>query len=215
MRKTLLLLMLFLFCSAILSAQNKNDETTLDELIINSKAKKKIKKFRIDGIIPEFQALSKDNFFITKFDKLPKGKIISTTFYFNTWAPNFVNSMNEDFKTNYKDVDLGLLVYEMKKDGTLGKIISDSQINFTIKKEHKGGLKIDVSSIDFPDDYFFMGVKVLSECDAEEGNFFIRICETDKTFSYETFLPDAKSKEKKIKLAQQPFALKTILEIEQ
>ena len=215
MRKTLFSLMLLASVSTTLSAQNKNDETTLDELIIHSKAKKKIKKFRIDGIIPEFQALSKDNFFITKFDELPKGKIISATFYFNTWAPNFVNSMNEDFKTNYKDVDLGILVYEMKKDGTLGKIISDSQINFTIKKEHKGGLKIDVSSIDFPEDYFFMGVKVLSECDADEGNFFIRICETDKTFSYETFFPDAKSKNKKITLARQPFALKTILEIEQ
>ena len=215
MRKTLLLLMLFSFCSTALSAQNKNDETTLNELIIYSKAKKKIKKFRIDGIIPEFQALSKDNFFITKFDELPKGKITSATFYFNTWSPNFVNTLNKDFKTNYKDVNLGLLVYEMKKDGTLGKIISDSEIKFTVKKEHKGGLKIDISSIDFPEDHFFMGVKVLSDCDAEEGNFFIRICETDKTFSYETFLPDTKFQNKKITLARQPFALKTILEIQQ
>lgn len=211
----LLLLTLMLFCTTSLFAQNTIKETTLDELEIASKRKRKIKKYKIDGINPEFQVLSKDNFFITKYDNLPKGKIISTTFYFNTWAPNLLNSINDDFKTNYKDVDLGILVYEMKKDGTLGKIISDSEVNFTVKKEHRGELKIDVSEIDFSTGNFFMGIKVLSECNADEGNFFIRICETDKTFSYETFLPEVNAKDKSITLAQQPFALKTTLEIEQ
>ncbi|RRJ87704.1 hypothetical protein EG240_14655 [Paenimyroides tangerinum] len=211
----LLLLTLMLFCTTSLFAQNTIEETTLDELEIASKRKRKIKKYKIDGINPEFQVLSKDNFFITKYDNLPKGKIISATFYFNTWAPNLLNSINDDFKTNYKDVDLGILVYEMKKDGTLGKMISDSEVNFTVKKEHRGELKIDVSEIDFPTGDFFMGIKVLSECNADEGNFFIRICETDKTFSYETFLSKANAKDKSITLAQQPFALKTTLEIEQ
>ncbi len=204
-----------LFCTTSLFAQNTIEETTLDELEIASKRKRKIKKYKIDGINPEFQVLSKDNFFITKYDNLPKGKIISATFYFNTWAPNLLNSINDDFKTNYKDVDLGILVYEMKKDGTLGKMISDSEVNFTVKKEHRGELKIDVSEIHFPTGDFFMGIKVLSECNADEGNFFIRICETDKTFSYETFLSKANAKDKSITLAQQPFALKTTLEIEQ
>lgn len=211
----LLLLTLMLFCTTSLFAQNTIEETTLDELEITSKGKRKIKKYKIDGINPEFQVLSKDNFFITKYDNLPKGKIISTTYYFNTWVPNLLNSINDDFKTNYKDVDLGLLVFEVNKDGTLGKVISDCEIKFTVKKEHRGELKIDISEIDFPTDDFFMGIKVLSECNADEGNFFIRICETNKTFSYETFLPDAKSNDKSITLAQQPFALKTTLEIEQ
>lgn len=211
----LLLLTLMLFCTTSLFAQNTIEETTLDELEITSKGKKKIKKYKIDGINPEFQVLSKDNFFITKYDNLPKGKIISTTYYFNTWAPNLLNSINDDFKTNYKDVDLGLLVFEVNKDGTLGKVISDCEIKFTVKKEHRGELKIDISEIDFPTDDFFMGIKVLSECNADEGNFFIRICETNKTFSYETFLPDANANDKSITLAQQPFALKTTLEIEQ
>ncbi|WP_177762489.1 hypothetical protein [Flavobacterium sp. I3-2] len=211
----LLLLTLVFICSFTLFAQNTIEETTLDELKITSKKKKKIKKYKIDGLNPEFQVLSKDNFFITKYDDLPKGKILSTTFYFNTWAPNLLNSLNDEFKTNYKDVDLGILVYEMKKDGTLGKIVSDCEVKFTVKKEHKGELKIDISSIDFPEDSFFLGMKVLSECNADEGNFFIRICESEKTFSYETFLPNEKSKDKSVVLAQQPFALKTILEIEQ
>ena len=215
MIQRLLIFMVMVLCTSSFFAQSTVEETTLDEVEITSKKKKKIKKYKIDGLNPEFQVLSKDNFFITKFDNLPKGKIISTTFYFNTWAPNFISSINDDFQTNYKDVDLGILVYESTKDGTLGKILSDCEVKFTVKKEHRGDLKIDISEIDFPKKDFFMGLKVLSDCNADEGNFFIRICESDKTFSYETFLPDVKAKEQAITLVQQPFALKTTLEIEQ
>lgn len=211
----LFFLMILMLSSVSMFSQIDTEETTLDEIEISTKKKKKVKKYKIEGLIPEFQVLSKDNFFVTKFDDLPKGKIISMTLYFNTWAPNFLNSINDDFKTNYKDVDLGILVYEMKVDGTLGKIISDSDIKFIVKKEHRGAMKIDLSSIDFPDTPFFMGIKVLSDCDADEGNFFLRICETDKTYSYETFLPNKNSKDRSIVLAQQPFAIRTILEIEQ
>ena len=213
----LLLLTLMLFCTTSLFAQNTIEETTLDELEITSKRKRKIKKYKLNGFPPDFIDFSKNEFVVTNFENLPKGKIISATFYFNTWLPSFANSVNEEFKIDYKDVDFGVLVYNMKKDGTLGNLISDSEVKFTIKKEQRDGFKIDVSSIDFPLDKFFLGIKALSDVKTGEGSFYLRLCEPELNYSFqkfeksEIFNPINESNT----IVQQPFALKTTLEIEQ
>ena len=217
MIQRLLIFMVMVLCTSSFFAQTIVEETILEELEITSKKRKKIKKYKLNGFPPDFIDFSTNEFVVTNFENLPKGKIISATFYFNTWLPSFANSVNQEFKIDYKDVDFGILVYEMKKDGTLGELISNSEVKFTVNKEHRDAFKIDVSSIDFPSDKFFLGIKALSDVTIGEGSFYLRLCEPELNYSFQkfeksaTFQPIYESQT----LAQQPFAIKTTLEIEQ
>ena len=66
-------------------------------------------------------------------------------------------------------------------------------------------------------DKFFLGIKALSDVTIGEGSFYLRLCEPELNYSYQkfeksaTFQPIYESQT----LAQQPFAIKTTLEIEQ
>ncbi len=217
MRKILLLLMLFSFCSTNLSAQNKNDETTLDELIINSKAKKKIKKYKLSGS-PAYNSIDQDEFIVTGVNNIPKGKVSNVTFYFNTLFIDFVDYVSgEKFNTNYIDVKLGLLVYEMNDNKEIGKIVSDCELTFIVPHNHKGAYKVDLSTIDIPEDKFFIGFKVLSKTNKGENNIYIRLFESDEYLSFsEIYVSDFSNPEKYTKKIISNFAhLKMTLEIEQ
>lgn len=215
MRKILLLLMLFLFCPTILLAQNNNDETILDELIINSKTKKKLKKYKLSGR-PAYNSMDQDEFIVTGVTNLPKGKISNVTFYFNTSFVDFVDYVSgEKFNTNYIDVKLGLLIYEMKDNKEIGEIVSDCELTFMVPHNHKGAYKIDLSKIDIPDDKFFIGFKVLSKTNKGENNIYIRLFENDEYLSFsEIYVKDFSNPEKDTKMIISNFAhLKMTLEI--
>src|SRR5690606_37859379 len=108
-----LILMLFPF---ILSAQNIIEETTLEEVLIDTKKKKKTIRHKISGT-PAFNSFSQGEYIVTSTDKLPEGKITSVIFYFNTWFVGFVDFVSgEKFETNYIDVELGLMIYEMTEN---------------------------------------------------------------------------------------------------
>lgn len=186
MRKILLLLMLFSICSTNLSAQNKNDETTLDELIINSKAKKKIKKLRVKGF-PFYGYYSQNESIVTGITTLPEGKVKSVIFNFNNRFTRFVGRNFDQVNLNHLDMEFGILVYEMNDKYQLGNIVSDCEVKFSISKDHKGDFKVDVSEIDFPKGRFFIGLKVLSETYKNDiGSFYIMLCDNDENVSYRT-----------------------------
>lgn len=217
MRKILLLLMLLLFCSTTLFAQNKDDETTLDELIINSKAKKKIKKYKLSGR-PAYNSIEQDELIVTGVYDIPKGKISNVTFYFNTSFVDFVDYVSgEKFNTNYIDVKLGLLVYEMKDNKEIGKVVSDCELTFIVPHNHKGAYKVNLSTIDIPEDKFFIGFKVLSKTSKGENNIYIRLFENDEYLSFsEIYVKEFSNSEKDTKMIISNFAhLKMTFEIEQ
>lgn len=186
MRKTLLLLMLFSFCSTTLSAQNKNDETTLDELIINSKAKKKIKKLKVKGF-PFYGYYSQNESIVTSMTNLPEGKVKSVIFNFNNRFTRFVGRNFDQVNLNHLDMEFGILVYEMNDKYQLGNIVNDCEVKFSISKDDKGDFKVDVSEIDFPKGRFFIGLKVLSETYKNDiGSFYVMLCDNDENVSYRT-----------------------------
>lgn len=213
----LLLLILMLFCSSAIFAQNTIEETTLEELEITSKKRKKIKKHKISGT-PAFNSISQDEFIVTSVNQLPKGKVKSLSFYFNTAFIDFVDLVSgESFETNYLDVELGLLVYEMGNDNQLGNLISDCELKFVVPHHHKGVYKVDISEIDLPEDNFFIGFKVLSETKKDESNIYLRLFESDSHVSYsEMWMKDFSNPEKESKEIISNFAhLKMTFEIEQ
>ncbi|SEH75391.1 hypothetical protein SAMN02927937_01237 [Paenimyroides aquimaris] len=201
-----------------LFAQNKiEDTTTLDEVVITTHKKKKIKKLKISGT-PAYNSFSQGEFIVTSVNEIPKGKISSVTFYFNTSFIDLVDFVSgKKFDTNYLDVKLGLLVYEMNENRELGNIISNCEITFVVPHNHKGAFKIDLSTIDFPKDKFFIGFKVLSQTNKEEYNIYVRLFEKNNHISYsEMIIKDLTNPEKETKILTPYFAnLKMTLEIEQ
>lgn len=187
MRKTLLLSMLFSFCSTTLFAQNKNDETTLDELIIHSKAKNKIKKLKVKGF-PFHGYYSQNESIVTSMTNLPKGKVKSVIFNFNNRFTRFVGQNFDQINISYLDMEFGILVYEMNDKYQLGNIVSDCEVKFLVSKDHKGDFKVDVSEIDFPEGRFFIGFKVLSETYKNGiGSFYVMVSDNDENVSYRTY----------------------------
>lgn len=185
MRKTLLLLMLFSFCSTALFAQNKNDETTLDELIINSKTKKKLKKLKVKGF-PFYSYYTQNESVVTGLNNLSKGKVKSVIFNFNNRYTRFVGQNFDQINISYLDMEFGILVYEMNDKYQLGNIVSDCEVKFSVSKDHKGDFKVDVSEIDFPEGHFFIGFKVLSETYKSDASFYVMLCDNDENVSYRT-----------------------------
>lgn len=217
MIRNLLIIILVVCSSFLIQAQNTIEETTLDELEITSKRKKKIKKHKISGK-PAFNSISQDEFIVTSVNQLPEGKIKSVSFYFNTSFVDFATLVTgNQFNVNYIDVELGLLVYEMRKDEQLGNLISDCEIKFIVPHHHKGAFKVDVSEIDFPNENFFIGFKVLSETNKDESNIYLRLFESDNHVSYsEIWMKDFSNPDKEIKKIISNFAhLKMTFEIEQ
>lgn len=214
MRKILLLLMLFSFCSTTLSAQNKNDETTLDELIINSKAKKKLKKLKVKGF-PFYSYYNQNESIVTGINNPPKGKVQSVTFNFNNRYTRFVGGNFDQININYLDMEFGILVYEMNDRYQLGNIVSDCEVKFSVSKDHKGDFKVDVSEIDFPEDRFFIGLKVLSETYKNNiASFYLMLCDNDENVSYRTH-KDFKKANRNDLFNLEEGHIKVTLEIEQ
>lgn len=217
MNKGLFLLILLTFFSTDLFAQNKIDEVTLDEIVISFNKKKKIKKHKISGT-PAFNSISQDEFVVTSVNHLPKGKVKSVSFYFNTSFIDLVDVISgKRFETNYLDVQLGLLIYEMGVDNQLGNLISNCELKFVVPHNHKGAYKVDISNIDLPDENFFIGFKVLSKTNKDENNLYLRLFEDEKHVSYSEILMKYSSNSgKEIKQLVSNFAhLKMTFEIEQ
>jgi len=78
---------------------------------------------------------------ISKIDDIPLGNLNSIKFYFNSSVLFFVKDNN---KSEYKDVEMGLLIYEAKEDGTPGELLTDKIIRFTLQSNHRGAIELDL-----------------------------------------------------------------------
>ena len=78
---------------------------------------------------------------ISKIDDVPLGNLNSIKFYFNSSVLFFVKDNN---KSEYKDVEMGLLIYEAKEDGTPGELLTDKIIRFTLQSNHRGAIELDL-----------------------------------------------------------------------
>ena len=78
---------------------------------------------------------------ISKIDDIPLGNLNSIKFYFNSSVLFFLKDNN---KSEYKDVEMGLLIYEAKEDGTPGELLTDKIIRFTLQSNHRGAIELDL-----------------------------------------------------------------------
>lgn len=140
MIKNVLYITLFFF-SSYCFGQSK-DTIFLEEVKIE-KISKKIKHVKTKG---KTSSLSGNPIksIISRIDQIPSGKLSSIKFYFNS---NIIFFIPDSKKKDYKDVEFGLLIYEVKEDGTPGEAIIDKEIRFTLRADHEGSIELDLTPL--------------------------------------------------------------------
>lgn len=185
MKSNLIILFSVLLFSISINAQEttqKDSIIVLREIKIlkKKKAKKHITKIDLDGR-PNFGGLNQISKIVSVVKNIPEGRLSYVDFYFNCGLVNF---LKKKLDINYKDTELGLLVYEVAQDGKPGKAISENEIKFIVKKEHNGRFRIDLSTLNLYHRNIYMGVQVLSKLDDKEKNIYVRFSENENASTY-------------------------------
>jgi hypothetical protein len=180
-KKLIFLFALAAFCNAYSQKTEKDSVIHLAPVIVHGKpAKKKIITFEPDGY-PAYNGLQHMKKMVCRLKTLPAGKIKSVTFYFNT---GLINLLHKKLQINYKDVRLGIVIYDIAGNGLPGDVISDSEVQFMVKSDHRGSLEVNLEELNLSSKEMYIGLAVLSEISNTENNIYIRFNESDDTRSF-------------------------------
>ena len=104
---------------------------------------------------------------ISRIDEIPDGKLYSIKFFFNSSVFFFIK---DDNKQEYKDVEMGLLIYKAKEDGTPGELLTDKIIRFTLHPNDSGSIDLNLRSLYLnTSKTMFFGIELLNK---QIGNDF-------------------------------------------
>jgi hypothetical protein len=81
---------------------------------------------------------------MSRIDKLPPGSLSSIKFYFNN---SISDLLPDNERIEYKDVELVLLIYNVKEDGSPGEAIVDKEIRFLLRADHRGSIELDLEEL--------------------------------------------------------------------
>ena len=163
MNKTLLYFFIF-FLSLTTYSQIK-DTIKLEEVKILS-CNKKINHIKTKGK-PASLIGKTIKSIISKIDEIPSGKLVSIKFFFNSSGLFFIK---DDNKAEYKDIELGLLIYEAKDDGTPGELLTDKVIRFTLHASDSGFIELNLNPLYLnTSKTMFFGIELLNK---QIGNDF-------------------------------------------
>lgn len=186
------MLFLILFFSLKIYSQNvvsKDSVIHLKEVVVNSKkGKGKIVKVKTQGEEFSSDVLESSEEEVSLINNLPEGYLHSVRFWFNC---GLINLAKKALKIDYKDTRLALVIYEMGKDNKPGKIISDREIVFTVKKNKRGSIELDISKLNIKSaDKIFIG---LARMDKKNGrDVVIKVDKNEHGISY--YNPNGKDK---------------------
>ena len=143
--KNIVLLFVLLYGLTTLSQEVPKDSIIyLHEVVISKSVKAKIKKIKTTGSTISSTGIQRLEQHVSLVKDLPAGYINSVTFYFNS---GMVNLFKKDLDIKYEDTDLALVLYSVKKDGSPGAKITENEIRFTVKKDHKGAITLNVAPL--------------------------------------------------------------------
>ncbi len=139
---TKIIFYLLLFVLAIPSYGQATDTIFLKEIQV-SRVHHKTKHLKSKGMTSSLSGKALKGI-LNKMDDIPTGSLASVKLYFNSRVLFFVEN---DKKKDSKDVNFGLLVYDVKEDGSPGKAITDKEIRFTVTADHKGAIELDLTPL--------------------------------------------------------------------
>jgi hypothetical protein len=182
MKQILLVFLIALQSTFVMSQEVITDTIALNDVPIIKKHKKRTVNYSITGHAAYNGIDNQTSKLVCLLNDLPKGKIKNVTFYLNTGLPNL---FKKKLDINYKDVMLGIIVYEVDEKGKPGKVISENEVTFLVSEKHKGALTVDLSKLNLISGKMYFGFSVLSELSATEKNIYIRFCEDDNAKMYQ------------------------------
>jgi hypothetical protein len=150
---------LFLFFLCFNSYCQIKDTIRLEEVKLLS-TKRKVKHIKTKGINSSLTGNTIKSM-ISKIDEIPSGKLSSIKFFFNSRDFFLIKDNN---KNGYRDVELALLIYEAKEDGTPGELLTDKIIRFTLHSNDYGSIELDLKPLCLnTSKTMFFGIELLNK----------------------------------------------------
>ncbi|MEC4005861.1 hypothetical protein OX283_014415 [Flavobacterium sp. SUN052] len=189
MNKNLLYFLIFL--TSINSYSQIKDTIRLEEVKILS-TNKKVEHLKTKGKLSSLTGnLIKG--IISKVDEIPDGKLSSIKFFFNS-SPLFY--IKDTDKADYRDVELGLLIYNVKEDGTPGELLIDKVIIFKLNSKNQKFIELDLKPLYLNSSKtMFFGIellnkqigkdfKIMTKCNNENSNLlYMKTWKSEKWYS--------------------------------
>jgi hypothetical protein len=148
-----------LFVISINSYSQIKDTIRLEEVKILSTIKK-VEHLKTKGKLSSLTG-NPIKSIISKVDEIPDGKLSTIKLFFNR-SPIFFIKDND--KANYKDVELGLLIYNVKDDGTPGELLINKVIIFTLNSKSQGFIELDLKPLYLnTSETMFFGIELLNK----------------------------------------------------
>jgi hypothetical protein len=157
MNKTLMYF--FIFFISLNSYSQIKDTIKLEEVKVLT-TNKKIKHLKTKGKTSSLTG-NPIKSIISKIKEIPSGKLSSIKFFFNSSVLFFIKDVD---KTEYKNVELGLLIYDSKDDGTPGELMTDKVIRFTLHSNDYGFIELDLKPLYLnTSKTMFFGIELLNK----------------------------------------------------
>ena len=133
----------FFLISSLSATGQTNDTIYLKEVQIEKKQKRKSSIVKTNGTQSSLTGeLIKSA--LSRIDNIPSGKISSIKFYFNHSFGDFIKGKSE---VDYKDLELGLLIYSVNEDGSIGKPLMNDELRFNVAQKNRGSLQLDLTPL--------------------------------------------------------------------
>jgi hypothetical protein len=139
----------------------------LKEVVIESKeAKAKTANIKTKGEEVASHSFTTIQTHVSLLKNIPEGNLKSVTFYFNS---GLINLNKKALNVDYKDTTLALVVYNVGPDGKPGTLLTENQLQFTVNKEHRGGLELDLTPLHLPtQSQLFIGIQSTDDHTAQQ-----------------------------------------------
>jgi hypothetical protein len=156
-----------------------NDTIFLKE-ITTKKISSKIKHIKTKGTTSSLTG-NPIKSLISRIDKLPPGSLSSIKFYFN----NSLSDLFIDDKIDYKDVELVLLIYSVKEDGSPGEGIVDKEIRFLLRADHRGSIELDLEELYLnTSESMYFGFELLKQQSGKDFRIMVNSSNRNAAASY-------------------------------
>jgi len=174
--------LLFLLFSLKLLAQQQ--PATTDSLIWLQEPKGKVKT-KTEVIKTKGEELASHGFtaitqHVSLVKDIPAGQLSTITFYFNS---GLINLSKGEFGVEYKDTNFRLMMYDVAANGMPGSLLTDTPLCFTVTKEHRGALDLDLSALNLQTQpQLFIGMAAIDDHTTEQ--VVLKVRENKTALSY-------------------------------
>lgn len=154
---TMRIILILLICLQAAAQVNITKDTLhLEEVVIGSTRQKvKIITEKLRGPCYVAENMSDASEIVTLVEGLKPGYLESVSFHFNEMF--FSRKVKPD---TFRDTDFELVIYKVNDDNTPGAKIIDDVMVITVKKEHKGSIKLYLAGLDIQSPgKIFIGLK--------------------------------------------------------